>query len=1154
MRHARFASIKILGCLTLIALMSVAAAAQFRAGIQGVVTDNSGGVVPGATVVLKNTETNQELSTTSNNSGFYRFSNLPPAVYSISVEKENYKRTVIGDLRVAADSSTGKDIVLEPGGVNETVTVEADALILQTEDANTVKTVSTAEVLGLPQTGRDPYELARLAPGVFGAGARSSSGDSVRFPNTSGPGGSNSSIFQTENAVPISANGQRVSSNNYQIDGTSVNSLTWGGAAIVTPSQESVKEMQVTSSTYSAEDGRNSGAQIKVITQNGTNELHGSAFFKYNDPELNAFNVFPARIGSRILDGPRRVERRFKSFGGSFGGSMPFFNFGEGVPMFTSAKDKFFYFFTYEGARERTNNPYLSFIETSAFRQNVIASRPGSVTSAVLSQAGVEPRVVNLVEPGFNSTASRYTCGTAQMNVPAQLVNGGIDFGSLIGTTGTYVANDQNGGGFDSVADLQCALLSNPRDYRADQLFMRFDYLPTDKDKITFSGIFTPTKSVNASADSQSRPQSDFTSERMNFAISGFYIRNFSSTVVNEFRVSHSGWAFDELKSNPDADFGIPRVEIEAIWGGRLRFGIPQPGKFKDRQYDIRDTVTWVVGNHVLKIGGSFRLDKNAGGNISQARPLYSFVRLWNFANDAPVYESIATDANGNPRPNDTIYYSTNTALFLQDDFKFRPNFTINAGLRWEYFSPITVSNGVIGNIVLDQNGGLAGARIETNKTLTDSDWNNFGPQLGFAWAPTSFKNKMVIRGGGGIGYDRLANALLDNARRNPPAPALFGVCCGNASNPYAGGQIVYGVSSNGIFGYPVHPLLGRGLNPANGLPNSGAAEIYGSERNLPTSYVYRYSLEGQYELPWRTIATLGYQGSAGRKFVRIDRVHITGPSTNPNISAAYLARPDVNTNFNALLASIRTRFSKGLDLSVNYRFSKSLDNTSFEAACACTNQTFPIDQKEEHGPSDFDVRHSITASAVWDIPLFTDKTRWQNKILGGWQISPIVTYHTGFPWTPTLFGCLQGTTNNSFCDPRPPGYNGQRPLANTNANFLSPTGLFPGGGTAFFDTTFDGTNPFANRPGIGRNTFFGPKYFSTDISLNKRFGLPGLGFMGENAGLDIRVNFFNVFNTLNIAPISSLTDPARVTSAGFGGAASGLSGRVGEFQARFSF
>jgi hypothetical protein len=224
-----------------------------------------------------------------------------------------------------------------------------------------------------------------------------------------------------------------------------------------------------------------------------------------------------------------------------------------------------------------------------------------------------------------------------------------------------------------------------------------------------------------------------------------------------------------------------------------------------------------------------------------------------------------------------------------------------------------------------------------------------------------------------------------------------------------------------------------------------------------------------QYELPFRTVATVGYSGSAGRHFTRIDRVHITGPSQNPAIFAAYFARPDVNTNYNALISSLRTRFFEGLTASVNYTFGKSIDNASFEAPCACTDQSFPVDQKEERGRSDFDVRHNFNASVFWELPIFRDQTNWKGKILGGWQTSAIVTYHTGFPWTPKLFGCLQVPAAANFCDPRPTFYNGNPPLENTDENFLSPGGIFPGGGAAYFSTDVPfNENPFQHRPGVG--------------------------------------------------------------------------------------
>ncbi len=1134
-------------CILLCVSAATVASAQFKAGIQGTVTDGSGGVVATATVALTNNETAKTQQTVTSNDGFYRFSGLAPGSYTLSFEKADFKKKIIDNVAVSGESVRGVDAQLEIGGISEVVTVQADDLVLQTEDANIRKTISTKEVLSLPQSGRDPYELARLAPGVFGAGARGGGGGSVGLPNTSGPGGSNNGIFATENVQPISANGQRVSANNYQIDGTSVNSQTWGGGAVVTPSQESVKEVQVTSSTYSAEDGRNSGAQIKVVSQNGTNQFHGSAFYKLNDPQLNAFNKLPRFIGTINTGGPQRVEREFKSFGGSFGGPIQ--------------KDKLFFFFTYEGLRENSSSLYRSLIETAEFRNALLAQRAGTVSAAIISAGGVEPRVAQLLTQ---------TC--AGINVPCQVVGNGLDLGVITGSYGQYVQTFNNPiYVFDGIADVQIAQLNSFNEFSGNQYNLRLDYQFTDKDKLTFSSYLVPNRATSSDNAAQSRPQSDVNSERLTYALGLIYNRNISPTMLNEARFNITRWGFDETSSNPNTNFGLPRIEIEGIDGGRIRFGFNQgpntPGNINERQLDFRNTLTKVFGNQVLRIGGEYRLDLNSNTEIGAARPIYSFRNVWNFANGTPIFEGITTTLDGVPAANNTKFTTSELAFFVQDDWKLRPNLTVNLGLRWSYYSPVTASDGVLGNLLLDSNGGLAGATITTDKQLYQKDLNNFGPQLGFAWNPEIFNNKLVIRGGGGLGFDRLPNALLANARRNPPNGANFGICCGTNGttdgfgDPFVGGQIQYVKSGDGtIFGYPANPNIGGGANPTTGLPNNGAVEIYGAPQDLPTAYVMRYSLEGQYELPMNLIGTLGYQGSLGRHFVRILPVNVI-TTTNPNISRAFFASPDVNSNYNAMLARLQGRLLRQFSFDVNYRFAKSIDTASFEAPCACTNQSFPVDQKEERGPSDFDVRHNITMSAIWDLPfgrgpMFDENGMTSAFFTGGWQISGIFTHHTGFPWTPKLFGCLNGATmaSNSFCDPRPTSYNGKQPLDNSNDNFLQPGGIFPGGGTAYFGTNFDGSNPFANRPGIGRNVFRGPKYTALDMAFIKRIQFGGSGFLGENAAVDVRFNFFNILNTLNLAHFGSNSGPTRVQLNEFGTATGAYAGRTGEVQIRFSF
>jgi hypothetical protein len=358
--------------------------------------------------------------------------------------------------------------------------------------------------------------------------------------------------------------------------------------------------------------------------------------------------------------------------------------------------------------------------------------------------------------------------------------------------------------------------------------------------------------------------------------------------------------------------------------------------------------------------------------------------------------------------------------------------------------------------------------------------------------------------------------------------------------------------TGDSIFGFPVHPNLVAG----------GGVEIWGAPRDLPNASVWRYSIEAQYELPWRTVAMLGYTGNRGRNFVRIEPINITRPGGNPQFGAVFFAVPDVKTNYNALISSLTTRFYKGLSLIANYTFGKSLDTVSWEAPCACTNQTFPVDQSQEYGRSDFDTRHNFNFSAVWDLPFYRKQDTWKGKILGGWQLSTIVTYNTGYPWTPRTGSCLQGASvsSSNFCDPRPPGFNGTQRLGNSDEDFLAG-GPFPGsfiGGNCSADpgcnTVFTTSFPFNSLPldfppAVGRNSFFGPKYFSTDLSIGKRFGL-----WGEKAGLDLKFNLFNVFNQLNFAPFAANSDSTHVDRAQFGIPTNGLAGRVGEFQARFSF
>jgi hypothetical protein len=1159
MAQTRTALFRALMCALVVVSLGATARAQFRAGVQGTVTDTAGAVVTEATVTLKNNETNATKQATTSNEGFYRISELPPGVYTLTVEKAGFKKSTLESVTINAESVQGLDIVLTTGEVSETVTVtDTTASALQTEDANINKAVTTAEVRQLPQFGRDPYELTRLTPGVFGDAARGGTGGAINLPNTAGPGGSSRSIFQTENQVQISANGQRITSNNFQIDGTSVNSLTNGGAAVITPNQESVKEVRVIANVYSAEFGRNSGAQVLTVSQNGTNQFHGSLFLKNNSPGLNSFNKFGGPNGAA----PIRVNQHLNQFGGSIGGPIPLLLFGEGPgPAYRLGKDKAFFFFSYEGLRSNTTDTVNSFVETPQFRQAVIAARPNSIAARILSDPGVAPRITSVIP---------VTCAFAGFNASNCVqLSGGLDIGRIAGAQGQYISfGDLSGGGPDGIPDIQFVQLAVPTISRGNQFNPRIDLNLTDKDTLTFSSYVSRFHGIGGDAAGRSRPQGDITTAPQNVFGMLTYTRVLSNTMINEARFNATRFAFNEVESSSQTNFGIPRIEIETLPFDRIRWGAPRsettPGIFAENTFEFRDTLRLVRGNMAWSFGGEHRWEQDNNNLSGGSRPLYTFAGLFNFANDAPLFYSVNADPRtGGLAQSQRHFRSSTSALFAQNDWKVRPNLTVNLGLRWEYFSPLSEKDGILSNFVFGPAGQeLTNASLVVVDRLYPPDRNNFAPRVGFAYSPNygnSFgglfnENRMVIRGGFGIAYNRIPLLEFSNTRGNQPFFARYNICCGTSaadfSTPFNGGEILYALgASNSPFSFPTNPALRMTFNsrgiPTN-LPPGSEVEVWGAPPQVPTPYVYTYSLETQYNLPAKLTAELGYQGSASRKLVRLvnERFLFTDPGIFSNI---LFPTPDTTASYNAMIVRLSRQFSRGVTFDANYRWAKSIDIVSYDGPTANTNPTYPLDVRQERGPSDFDVRHNFVASGVWELPFFHKQKDAAGALLGGWVVSGILTAHTGFPWTPVVGQCIS-TRGPGLCPVRPVAYFGGAGNDTSNDAFLTGSN-FPGGGSHFFSTAA----PVGFQlPGIGRNSFRGPRYFDVDLSLAKRFGVPK--FLGERTFLEVKANFFNVFNILNLQPFNFNSPSTRVTDALFGRAERGLAGRVIELQGRFNF
>ncbi|NDQ56106.1 MAG: TonB-dependent receptor [Acidipila sp.] len=1171
-------------------LAGLPARAQYNASIEGTVKDQNGGGVPKASVSATDQTTGRVLQTDTGDSGFYRIPGLAPGKYTVAVEGSGFKKSETKDVIVEAEQVRGLDIALEIGTVSQTVEVNGDiAAPLQTENASVNNTFGSVEVLALPQFGRDPYELIRLTPGVFGDAARAGNGNAFALPQQVGPGGSNNAIFQTENQVQIVSNGQRVTANAYYLDGASINSLSNGGAAVITPNQESVQEMVVTSASYNAQQGRNSGAQIETISRAGANDFHGSALAHFNDKGFNSFNKFLGAnnvpLSSISCEGgsfkivaqhcPTRNDQRYRDYAASIGGPI--------------IRNKLFFFFSYEGLR--LSNTIVSRsvkLETPAFEQYVKQVNPNSIAAKIFSTPGITPRITSTIsqtdccslitnpaDPNFHSLGTWYQPG--------------IGIGQAIGN------------GPDGTPDWGIFDVTRPNSSTGNQYNGRVDYA-REKDQFFASTYIVNLTNLNGGI----RPIEDVVFPGKNYVGTLGWTRTISSTLLNEARFNFTRFSFDQLKPVGNTNYGIPQIRLFDFDAGGLGdvgtlLGIGQsgttPGKLAENTFDFRDNVSWLHRNHAFRFGVDLSREQNNDNEPGFERPNYQFRGLLNFANDACCFfEGLGFDPRTGGNINGQRYFRTSAySLFAQDDWKIRSNLTLNLGLRWEYFSPVTEDKGLMSNYIFGSQGFVNGS-VQTVKQLYKPDKNNFGPRLGFAYSPNMWRQRVVIRGGFGVLFNRPYNTEFSNIRQNTPYVGQAGTCCffdpGKITGPPPGSGILYGIgSSSSATSFAPNPNFAFGVAPDGALCGNAACtqiikvDIFGALPNEPTPYVYVFSLQTQVDLFKNWQGTLGYQGSRSRKLVRtIDLNRFTpgdtfdgnidgvmsssangvpcGPGNpacqapvvvgNNRFARVFFPLPDVNASFDAMIAQLTHRFSSGFTFSTLYTWSHSIDTTSYEIGF---QQTDPSNQAINKGRSDFDVRHNFQMSGYYELPFLSHRHDLVGTLLGGWTVGGVLDRHSGLPFTALIGACNPSNDRNgdSYCPDMPQVYTGGKIPYPTkqqwqNGVFPNPAASFPGASNPPAPGTFG--------PGCHcRNIFTGPGYFDVDFSFGKNFKFPGTRMLGERAGLELRANLFNAFNILNLEPLAPASSPTDITNTGqFGRPLDGLSGRVIEFQARFSF
>ena len=1194
----RRSSLAVRVVLLMVSIVSLTALvqAQYGASLEGTVTDKSGAVVGGATVTITNQATGVSRNSVTGDSGFYRITGLPPGRYKVDVDAPSFKKSSTPNVDVVAEAVNAANVTLETGSASETVNVTASAEGLETEGASIGGTITAQQVVDLPTFGRDPYTLLRVTPGVFADASRQGNGNSLTLPQQVGPGGSNSQIFQTENQVQAIANGQRVSANNYMLDGVSINSLEWGGAAVITPNVESIQEIAVVATSYSAQDGRNSGAQVKVISKSGTNNLHGSAFFKYNGQNLNAFNKFygPTNVALSSITCetgtssqftivashcPDRADQKYNTYSGSLGGPI--------------IKNRLFFFFSYEGTRLKNTVPVRSVkLETPQFEQYVVAQNPGSIAAKLFSTPGITPRISTTVGSPTDCCSLIPGYGNGRWYSP------GIAIGQAVGN------------GPDGIPDWGEFDLTVPNSSSGNQYNGRVDY--TKGNNIFF--VNTYIVRLNNFNGGQ-RPIDDLSLLPHNYVATAGWTRVISPTIVNEFRVNFTRYDYDQTQPTGQTNFGIPQIRLFDFDIGGFNsndnlIGIGQsgatPGALAQNTYGLADTFAWQRNKHAFKFGFEGRRQQNNNNEPGAQRPQYQFRGLLNLANDACCfYEQVQVNPTGGALNGQRYYRDSDYGLFVQDDWKVRPNLTINLGLRWEYFTPLSEAKNTFSNYVFGSQGYINGSvcgpiapltRCSNGNQLYQPDRNNFGPRIGFAWSPDLYQGKVVFRGGFGIVYNRNGDVVYDNIRQDTPFSALAAACCffdpGPIVGPPPGSNILYSLGANRqANSYPLNPAFSHGVTAQGALCSDAACDttnqvsLFGALPHEPTPYVYVFSYQAELQPIRDWVFKLGYQGSRSRKLVRtidlnrlmpgdtfdgsLDQFQSTSAdgtacgSTNPACPVAhatgnhlfsnlYFPLPDVNASYDAAIFTATHRFNHGLQVDATYSWSHAIDTASYELGF---QQTDPSNQLINRGSSDFDVRNNFVMDALWEVPIFRSRHDFLGTALGGWTITGIMSKHSGFPYSALLGACDVNHDRNGdgYCPDLPFKYTGGVIQSPSKQDWIN--GVFPNPQASFPGATFIPADSVKGPGCRCRNIFSGPGYTAVDVTLGKAFALPRVAFLGEGSKLEIRANAFNVFNILNLTPLipaTSSTDILNTTN--FGRSSDGLAGRVIEFQARLSF
>lgn len=1008
--------------VTLSAILFVSSATVFaqvtKGTLRGTVTDPNGGVVGGATVTAQNQNTGSTTQATSSAEGIYVLPELAPGQYTVTVETTaGFSKKAVKDVTVSLGQSTDLPVALAVGSPNEVVTVTSTGEELIYRDQSQISTtIETRKIEDLPSNaaGSGLDTLALLAPGVI---ANNSGGV-----NTNGSG--------------LSVNGNRARSNNFQIDGADNNDLSVSGPALFIDNQDSIQEIQVVTNNFSAQYGRNQGAIVNYVTKAGTNRFHGTAFEFHRDRRnLDSLDNIEKRGGQ---DKPNRNV--FNVFGGTVGGPIYLPRFGEGGKSLIDGTDRFFFFVSYQGIR----NPATTIIRSSSFAfvpsefQHLLTSFPGNgaiqalTTQSVFALPGTQPR-------------------TDTANPFATVTLGGQNF---------QVAQPQ----------FTVAIPFTETTYST-----RFDLKLTKKDTVTVRYEYQKSASVNGLAQTNGFT-GDIPAGSKNFG--GIWTRTISNSMVSEARAFYQriGVEFGGgcnassagcipgplLIGSAITNIALPVVSGRTLLGVGPATNLPQ-GRI-GKVYQLADNLSWSRGRHSFIFGAEYK-------HLFEVSPfLPNFNGAFGF-NSAARLTANAPSTIGLTVGDPTLAFTENDQYyFVQDDFKFRPNLTLNLGLRYEYTGqPINILNKI--STTRESNSATAfydpslPLSIRTVPTVK-ADKNNFAPRVGFAYSPHFWKKYLgedatVIRGGFSIAYEPAFYNILGNVQGAAPFSAALNLSgnvllpATNSPFPLPGGIPTGDVIRNAAATSGVLPL-GK-LNPLFLTQTQVSSDFH-------APYSEQWSLGAQHQFGKNHVAEVRYVGTHGvGLFQNINGNFFTGPLVNgitnwfgtginlpsfanllPAGTAAQVCTDNLATfpnegicngrqfrqagitvransafsSYNALQSRYTGRFlHNSLSVNASYTRSKTIDNASeiFGFDIASPNQQNPFcNGKCERSLSQIDRPNAFSLNFIYDVPFKKEQHGVVGHLLGGWQVNGVYVLTSGEPFTPGQFfnGSVYGLGN----------------------------------------------------------------------------------------------------------------------------------------------